>query len=111
MQILFFNYYFAAVSKTVSHRKCLIFNFLITGKPVSNSYCQMYLFFPTKIGSRRCHQQPPNLCLIPSLGSGPDPTHPGSGFYTKDDYREILMYANNRHVQVIPEIDMPGHAR
>ncbi|MFS0852752.1 beta-N-acetylhexosaminidase [Microbacterium sp. 179-I 3D4 NHS] len=31
------------------------------------------------------------------------------GFYTKDDYREIVAYAASRHMVVIPEIDLPGH--
>ncbi|KJL41104.1 Beta-N-acetylhexosaminidase [Microbacterium trichothecenolyticum] len=31
------------------------------------------------------------------------------GFYTKDDYREIVEYADSRHMIVVPEIDMPGH--
>ena len=31
------------------------------------------------------------------------------GFYTKDDYREIVAYAAERHMVVIPEIDLPGH--
>lgn len=31
------------------------------------------------------------------------------GFYTKDDYREIVEYAASRHMIVVPEIDMPGH--
>ncbi|WP_431826232.1 family 20 glycosylhydrolase [Microbacterium algeriense] len=31
------------------------------------------------------------------------------GFYTKDDYREIVAYAAARHMIVIPEIDLPGH--
>ncbi|WP_431806885.1 beta-N-acetylhexosaminidase [Microbacterium paraoxydans] len=34
--------------------------------------------------------------------------HPG-GFYTKDDYREIVAHAASRHMIVIPEIDLPGH--
>ncbi|MFS0893030.1 family 20 glycosylhydrolase [Microbacterium sp. 179-I 3D3 NHS] len=34
--------------------------------------------------------------------------HPG-GFYTKDDYREIVAHAASRHMVVIPEIDLPGH--
>jgi len=32
------------------------------------------------------------------------------GFYTQDDVREILRYADQRHVTVIPEIEMPAHA-
>ena len=31
------------------------------------------------------------------------------GFYTKDDIREVLNYADERCITVIPEIDMPGH--
>lgn len=32
------------------------------------------------------------------------------GFYTQDDIREIVAYAKERHIDVIPEIDVPGHA-
>ncbi|MEU7634658.1 beta-N-acetylhexosaminidase [Streptomyces sp. NPDC039016] len=31
------------------------------------------------------------------------------GYYTKDDYREIVRYAAGRYLTVVPEIDMPGH--
>ena len=31
------------------------------------------------------------------------------GFYTQEQYKEIVAYAASRHVTVIPEIDMPGH--
>lgn len=31
------------------------------------------------------------------------------GFYTQDDYREIVEYAAAHHMIVVPEIDMPGH--
>ena len=33
----------------------------------------------------------------------------GGGYYTKDDYREIVAYAASRYVTVVPEIDLPGH--
>ncbi|MDQ3519370.1 MAG: beta-N-acetylhexosaminidase, partial [Gemmatimonadota bacterium] len=33
------------------------------------------------------------------------------GFYTQDDVREIVAYAKARHITVVPEIEMPGHAR
>lgn len=36
-------------------------------------------------------------------GGGP------GGYYTKADYREIVNYAADRHLTVVPEIDMPGH--
>lgn len=32
------------------------------------------------------------------------------GYYTKDDIREIVAYAAERHIMVIPEIEMPGHS-
>ena len=34
---------------------------------------------------------------------------PHGGFFTKDDLREIVGYAAERFVDVLPEIDMPGH--
>jgi hexosaminidase len=34
---------------------------------------------------------------------------PYGGFYTRQDLQEIVAYADQRHVQVLPEIDMPGH--
>jgi hexosaminidase len=32
------------------------------------------------------------------------------GFYTQDDVREVVAYARDRFVNVVPEIEMPGHA-
>jgi hexosaminidase len=34
---------------------------------------------------------------------------PHGGFYTSDDLREIVAYAAERFITVVPEIDMPGH--
>lgn len=31
------------------------------------------------------------------------------GFYTQQDIRDIVAYASSRHMEIIPEIDMPGH--
>jgi lysophospholipase L1-like esterase len=35
----------------------------------------------------------------------------GPFFYTAEDVKEILAYAKERHITVVPEIEMPGHAR
>jgi hexosaminidase len=35
---------------------------------------------------------------------------PHGGFYTQDQVREVVAYARSRHVTVVPEIEMPGHA-
>lgn len=37
------------------------------------------------------------------VGGGP------GGFYTKADYAEIVKYAAQRYITIVPEIDMPGH--
>jgi hexosaminidase len=34
---------------------------------------------------------------------------PHGGYYTQKDLREIVAYAADRHITVVPEIDMPGH--
>jgi hexosaminidase len=34
---------------------------------------------------------------------------PGSGYYTQEQYKEIVEYARSRYVTIVPEIDTPGH--
>lgn len=51
----------------------------------------------------------PNLTEIGAIGSWDDRNAP-KAFYTQEDIREIVQYAADRHIMVIPEIDMPGHA-
>ena len=63
-----------------------------------------------KVGSNRCHDLSHNHCIMPQLGSSPISSLPGSGYYTVDDYREILTHAAERHITIIPEFDMPGHS-
>ena len=36
---------------------------------------------------------------------------PHGGYYTQDDIREIVRYAQDRFVNVMPEIEMPGHSQ
>lgn len=36
---------------------------------------------------------------------------PHGGFYSQDDIREIVAYAADRHITVVPEIDVPGHSQ
>jgi len=66
----------------------------------------------TEFGARRGHSADPWHHLPPAYGSGPDVGNPdGSGHYSAADYVEILRFAAARHIEVIPEIEMPGHAR
>ncbi|HEX2132460.1 MAG TPA: beta-N-acetylhexosaminidase [Actinophytocola sp.] len=37
------------------------------------------------------------------VGGGP------GGYYTKDEYRDLVAYAAERHIEIVPEIDLPGH--
>ncbi len=51
--------------------------------------------------------------LIGHAGSSPkryDGRRHG-GYYTQDDIRRIVSHAAGRHITVVPEIEMPGHAR
>lgn len=66
----------------------------------------------TSVGSRRAHTTDESTAILPAYGSGPTGNNPsGSGFYSKADFIEILKYANDRHIEVIPEIESPGHGR
>src|SRR4051812_11787867 len=43
----------------------------------------------------------------PYIGDGV----PVCGFYTQDQIRDVVAYAQRRHVTIVPEIEMPGHAK
>lgn len=65
----------------------------------------------TEIGSKRCHDLAENSCLLPQLGSGPQSNPEIDGFYSQQDYIDILQYAAARHIDILPSMDMPGHSR
>lgn len=53
-------------------------------------------------------------CRIPAGDGGRDPRtgkpRPYCGFYTQAQIREVVAHAARRHITVVPEIDLPGHA-
>lgn len=49
--------------------------------------------------------------LMPQLGSGPGNTNQGSGFFTRAQFVDLLQYATDREITIIPAFDMPAHAR
>ncbi len=52
-------------------------------------------------------KQYPRLTQIGSaVGKGDEQ----QGYYTQEEIREIVEYANKRNITIVPEIDMPGHA-
>ena len=56
----------------------------------------------TKIGSKRTES---------IIGHSSDKYDgiPHEGFYTQDQIKEIVAYAKERYINIVPEIDMPGH--
>ncbi len=54
-------------------------------------------------------KQYPNLTNIGGIGNFSD-KNAEARYYTQQDINEIVQYAHDRKIEVIPEIDMPGHA-
>ncbi len=66
----------------------------------------------TSVGALRGHTTDSHSILPPSYASGPVPGLTlASGYYSRADFIEILRYATLRHIEVIPEIESPGHSR
>lgn len=67
----------------------------------------------TEIGSKRGYTRDESECLFPMYCGGWDANAKttANGYITREEYVELLRYARERHVRVIPEIDMPGHMR
>ena len=67
----------------------------------------------TDIGSKRGYTTDESNCLLPMYCGGWDAEAPttANGYITREKYIELLKYAGERHIRVIPEIDMPGHMR
>lgn len=61
----------------------------------------------TEIGSERPRTMLGRMSVDQTEFRYDDQRH--GGFYTKDDLREIVAYANDHGVTVVPEIDLPGH--
>lgn len=67
----------------------------------------------TEVGSRRGYTTDERDCLYPGYDGNFDPeaTTVGNGFISRAEYIELIKYAQARHVQIIPEIECPGHSR
>ena len=54
-------------------------------------------------------------CRIPAGEAGIDPDsgkpRPYCGYYTQQQIRDIVAYAAQRHIEIVPEFDMPGHVQ
>ena len=68
----------------------------------------------TQIGSRRGHTTDESTCLYPMFSWGwdaSDTTSLANGYYSRNDFIDILRYAQKHYIRIIPEIDIPGHSR
>lgn len=68
----------------------------------------------TEIASRRGHTTDELTCLYPAYAWGWNEavtTSLANGYYSRSDFMDILKYAKERHIRIIPEIDIPGHSR
>lgn len=68
----------------------------------------------TEVGAHRGHTLNERDHLIPAYGSGPDPApegNHGSGYLSREVFIDLLRFAKAHHIEVIPEINFPGHAR
>lgn len=63
----------------------------------------------TAVGGRRNADYANGKSLQPAYGSGAEGN--GKSFYSVSDYIEILKHAAKNHIEVIPELETPGHAR
>ncbi len=59
----------------------------------------------TEVGSMRS-----GTIIGPYSTTAPSDNIPHGGFYTQEDIKEVIAYASARHITIVPEIEMPGHA-
>ncbi|WP_209402481.1 beta-N-acetylhexosaminidase [Pseudozobellia sp. WGM2] len=70
---------------------------------------RLHLHLTDDTGWRIEIKEYPKLIEIGSLGDRTNPNGP-SMYITEKEAREITAYANERHVMIIPEVDIPGHS-
>ena len=65
----------------------------------------------TSVGSKRAFTKDELESLIPMYGSGPDTSSTGTGYLSRADFVDILNYAKERNILIIPQISVPSHMR
>lgn len=68
----------------------------------------------TSVGARRGYAETDDVPYLKGSYSGdgnPDSGAPASGYYSVDDYVELLKYADSKGIAILPEFDTPGHSR
>ncbi|MCM4151070.1 hypothetical protein DHD05_05640 [Arenibacter sp. N53] len=70
---------------------------------------RLHLHLTDDTGWRIEVKEYPKLHEIGSLGDRTDPNGPAM-YLTEEEARDITAYANERHIMIIPEVDIPGHS-
>lgn len=67
----------------------------------------------TQFGARRGFSTDEADFLWPYYGSGaiPERSTTGTGYFSVQDFQDILAFANERNIEVIPELGVPAHSR
>ena len=65
----------------------------------------------TDIGAQRGYTKTETERLIPMYGSGAYGGSSGNGYLKREDFVELLKYANLRGIKIMPQISFPSHAR
>ena len=67
----------------------------------------------TAVAAHRGHTTDESECLYPGYSGGYDYTtdNLSNGYFTRDQFIDLLRYAAARHISVLPELETPGHAR
>jgi hexosaminidase len=65
----------------------------------------------TEVGSRRARSAMEDTAELPPGTKSQYDRAPHDGFLSQDDVREIVAYAAERFITVVPEIDLPGHSQ
>jgi len=46
---------------------------------------------------------------LTTVGGSTEVGGESGGFYTQEEFKDLVAYATDRHIEIIPEVDMPGH--
>ena len=65
----------------------------------------------TEIGAKRGYSPVQKDCLIPMYGSGANGGETGNGYINRQEFINLLKYAHQRAIKVMPQISFPSHAR
>ncbi|XP_062576148.1 putative beta-hexosaminidase [Saccostrea cucullata] len=64
-----------------------------------------------QIAGKRCHDPKEEMCLFTQLGSNPDGSGLGNGYLTPTQFKNLIEYADDRGVMIVPSVNVGDNAR